>query len=178
MKTFNQRLEHALAKYDKPQDLHELDYLIFRTMDNHKKAIWKLQKRIGERIDYMLKANERVFFLTFTFNDKSLPNKETEYITQDYIKKFFNDHLGVSMYVANTDYGKQNGRFHWHAVVMSKTLFDFKLWPYGAVNYKEIHKSSIPLRLSRYLIKLKRHAVKVQDPFMLFWPYHFKRKVL
>jgi len=143
-------------------------------MDKHKRAIWKMQHRIKERIKFMLTSDESAFFLTLTFDDSNLPSTEEETKTQDYIIKFMQDN-NATAYVANTDYGKDNGRFHWHAVVQANNDMQHETWSYGAIHFQRIKPGSLAIMLTRYLIKLQRHATKVLDPFMLYYPKHYRK---
>jgi len=170
MKTFEQRLNDYVLSHPgfHPETVYDYVY------QEHKKAIWKLQHRIKERLIPMLTSNASVLFLTLTFDDAHLPTKENEQQTESYVNDFFNSHPWVISYVANTDYGKENGRFHWHAVVLTEKNLSFEPWIYGTVDFERVRKSSVPLRLSRYLVMLKHHAVKVLNPQMIYYPKHYK----
>lgn len=171
MKTYSQRLYDYVTTHTQfSGDIVEADIL-----DKHKRAIWKLQARIQQRIERMLTGEYPVFFLTFTYSNDSLPTPENEYLTQQHIRDYFAAHSGVISYVANTDYGKENGRFHWHAVAESIDKFDAYSWTYGDIDFKRVPRTSLTKKLTRYLIKLKRHATKVVDPLMIFYPYHYKK---
>lgn len=172
MKTFNERLLDYVLK--NPE--FSIEHVYEQVMDKHKRAIWKLQHRIKERINVMLTAKESVFFLTLTYDDAHLPKTEYEKDTQEQVKKFMESNNVIS-YCANTDYGKTHGRFHWHAVATSLNDFDNKLWKYGGIRFQRIKVNSIPLKLSRYLIKLQRHATKILDPFMIYYPLRFRKGV-
>lgn len=169
MKTFSERLLDYVQKHP----CFDIDSVHDYVLDKHKRAIWKLQQRVSDRIENMLTGNLSVFFLTFTFSDEYLPIPEHERRTEAQIIAFM-DAQGVSAYVANTDYGKENGRFHWHAVVQSTHNMDSKLWKYGAINFKKVPKTSLSIKLSKYLIKLKRHAIKVMDPQIIYGPRYYR----
>lgn len=73
-------------------------------------------------------------------------------------------------YVANIDFGKKNGREHYHAVVASGKV-NYKLWDYGALNGEVIRNNvkvdedgSISIesaqKIARYIAKLTNHAIK------------------
>jgi len=170
MKTFNERL----LDYMESHPLYNATCVYDQVMDKHKRAIWKMQHRIKERIQFMLTSNESAFFLTFTFDDNHLPSTEEESKTQQYIIDYLKQN-NASAYVANTDYGKTNNRFHWHAVVQAPNDMDNESWIYGAIQFKRIKTNSLPIVLSRYLIKLQRHATKVKDPLMLYYPIRYRR---
>lgn len=106
-------------------------------------------------------------FLTFTFTDKSLQDTSPE-TRRQVVRRFLTD-LNVP-YVANIDFGKKNGREHYHAVVASGKV-NYKLWDYGALNGKVIRNDvkvdedgSISIesaqKISRYIAKLTNHAIK------------------
>jgi hypothetical protein len=170
-KTLSQRLEDYIVKHP----YFDIDTVYSKVLENHKKAIWKLQHRISDRVQHMIENQSNVYFLTFTFNDKNLPLNDTQKIKSGNTLHDFMMNNGVSMYVANIDYGKENGRFHWHAVALSENPFSHEFWKMGAVNFKKVPKSSIPLKLTRYLIKLKRHATKITDPIAIYYPMHYKK---
>lgn len=102
-------------------------------------------------------SNYECVFLTFTFNDNSLNNQTAEtrktYVTR-YLKQY------DAPYVANIDFGKQNGREHYHAVVGCNKL-DYKSWKGGIINGERVRdtkKSSE--KLAKYVAKLTNHAIK------------------
>lgn len=172
MKSLSERLLDFMTKYPMydPESVYE------RVLDTHKRAIWKLQHRIKERINVMLTSNESVFFLTLTYSDEFLPTNDKEKDTQLQVAEYLKSN-DATFYVANTDYGKTSGRFHWHVVANAPNDFDNKLWKYGAIRFQRIKLDSLPLKLSRYLIKLQRHATKIQDPFMIYYPYRYRKGV-
>jgi hypothetical protein len=169
MKSFNERL----LDYMETHPLVLIENVYDEVLDRHKRAIWKMQHRIKNRIDYMLTSNEPAFFITLTFSDKFLPTLDEQFKTIDYVNDFMKLN-NVTSFVANNDFGGENGRFHWHAVVQSQNDLSHVFWKYGAINFKRIPKTSLPLKLSRYLIKLQRHAVKVLDPLMIYYPLRYK----
>lgn len=170
-KTLSQRLHDYVIKHPE----FNIDTVYDQVLTNHKKAIWKLQHRISDRINHMIENKTNVYFLTLTFSDKNLPLNDAQKIKSGNTIHDFMIKNNVSMYVANVDYGKENGRFHWHAVAMSKNPFSHEFWTMGAVNFKKVPKTSIPLKLTRYLIKLKRHATKIDDPIAIYYPLQYKK---
>lgn len=111
--------------------------------------------RLRSRIELMLNLGECIF-LTFTFTDRSLAVYSTDYLRLC-VKRFLN--LNSSLYIANVDYGKENGRIHFHAVVLASHVH-LKSWKFGALNAERIHTSEESLCLSRYVGKLANHSVK------------------
>lgn len=170
MKTFDERLNDYVLSHPGFNAEIVYDYIL----QQHKKAIWKLQHRVERRLENMLTSNASVLFLTLTFDDEHLPTKENEKLTQTLVFDYLSRQKGVISFVANTDYGKENGRFHWHAVVLSDLDLTHETWIYGSVDFLRIRKTSVPLQLTRYLIKLKRHSTKILDPFIIYFPIHFR----
>lgn len=111
--------------------------------------------RLRSRIELMLNLGECIF-LTFTFTDNSLATYSTDYLRLC-VKRFLN--LYSSLYVANVDYGKENGRIHFHAVALTGHV-NFKAWKFGALNAQRIHSVEDSLCLARYVSKLTNHALK------------------
>lgn len=111
-------------------------------------------KRVRKRID-MIMQNDALF-LTFTFTDDVLASttfeKRKRYI-KDWLSKL-NCH-----YVANLDYGKKNGREHYHAVVGISSV-DFGSYSLGSLNGIKIRQGSNSIALSRYIVKLTSHCLK------------------
>ena len=99
-------------------------------------------------------------FLTLTFNDETLrdtTDKERRVLVSRYLKSF-----GCS-YVANVDYGKENHREHYHAVINTDRI-DYSSWhKYGAIDGEKIRNRNIQsdkTRLAKYICKLSNHAIK------------------
>lgn len=116
----------------------------------------KRTTRASNRIELLI-SNFETLFLTLTFNDKTI-----EATTEETRRKYVSLYLkSVSPhYVANIDYGKQNGREHYHAIVVG-TDIDYSTWhKYGAIKGIKIKKASNPLQLSKYINKLSLHACK------------------
>ena len=67
------------------------------------------------------------------------------------------------MYVANIDFGAQNHREHYHAVIQCKKI-DASSWhKYGAIFIEKVRNNGIGHdceRLSKYVSKLSNHAIK------------------
>lgn len=115
--------------------------------------------RLRRRIESML-LNGDCLFLTLTFNDNTL-NQTSADTRRQYVRKYLKQ-FNCS-YVANIDFGKDNGREHYHAVINSSHI-DLSLWrSYGNINVERVRNKSIELsktRLAKYISKLSNHAVK------------------
>lgn len=172
MKTFEKRLQDYVMSHP----FFDANSVYDHIYQQHKKAIWKAQHRIEERLENMLASNASVLFLTITFDDEHLPIKEQEFDTESQVYHYLRLQPGIISFVANTDYGKKNGRFHWHAVVLTTRDVTHHGWNNGSVDFVRVKKSSVPLRLSRYIVKLKQHATKILDPILIYYPVHYKAK--
>ncbi len=111
--------------------------------------------RLRSRIELMLSLGNCIF-LTFTFTDNSLSKYNTDYLRLC-VKRFLN--LYSALYIANVDYGKENGRIHFHAVALTGHV-NFNAWKFGAINAQRIHSVEDSLCLARYVTKLSNHAIK------------------
>lgn len=111
--------------------------------------------RLSKRIELILNVdiNDNAF-ITLTFNDASLNN--LSYSTRrKRVREFLKSQC--ALYVANIDFGKKNGREHYHAVVSNRV--DPSLWAYGSCNAIKITRYNSKA-LAKYVNKLTNHALK------------------
>lgn len=114
-------------------------------------------------------GNSDVFFLTLTFDDNTL-STTNEITRRSYITRFLKYHF--EDYVANVDYGDENGREHYHAVVGGVQWLvkmegnhnrlicpPERKWRYGFLDIDRVSVNS-EKGLTEYLLKLTSHAVK------------------
>ena len=146
-------------------------------------ARYKKASRVRSKLSKMLHNNDTVVFLTLTFSDDTLRNT-TEQTRRRYVTRYLSSF--ASDYVANIDYGKTNGREHYHAVANAVAPLD--LWSkYGYIlseyvkdpktdckprNVPKRYKDLSPdeqrrlmslddeKRISKYIAKLSNHALK------------------
>ena len=119
-------------------------------------------KRLKERISVMLL--KPCVFLTLTFTDEVLANTSKK-TRKAYVKRFLGS-LNCA-YVANIDYGEENGREHYHALVQAEKI-DYKPWhKYGAIKGERVRldfdkngKCLDEVRPAKYISKLTNHAIK------------------
>jgi hypothetical protein len=147
------------------------------------KARYKKASRVRSKLSQMLRNNDTVVFLTLTFSDETLRNT-TEQTRRRYVTRFLGSF--ASDYVANIDFGKTNGREHYHAV--ANALAPHDSWSqYGFIfseyvkdgktdckprNVPKRYKDLPPdeqrrlmsnddeKRLAKYIAKLSNHAIK------------------
>ena len=136
------------------------DPLTAEICDNLNKARRERTKRLNKKIEKMLFCGDCVF-LTLTFKPEVLDNTTADtrrrYITR-YLKSQ-SDH-----YCANIDYGKQNEREHYHAVVYGSRV-DMTPWTekYGFAYAEKIKyngDAEVSEKLAKYVSKLTNHAIK------------------
>lgn len=120
---------------------------------NH--ASYYRMQRLKKRIASMLDSGS-CLFLTLTFTDEVL-RKTTEDTRRQAVRRYLKS-FGVP-YVANIDYGKKNGREHYHAVIQTDHV-DYSAYTYGAINGEKIHSAEDYVKLSKYVAKLTNHAIK------------------
>lgn len=111
--------------------------------------------RLKKRIRKMIMSGSCIF-ITLTFRDDVLNNTSVQ-TRHDYIKRFLNS-LHCE-YVANIDYGSQNEREHYHALVRCDKV-DPKSYSLGAINFKKVVATSDSGKLANYISKLTNHAIK------------------
>lgn len=122
--------------------------------------------RLSKRISKML-LNSKCLFLTLTFTDESLAKTSAKYrrlAVSRFLRQF------NVPYVGNLDFGKKNGREHYHAILATDKI-DYHLWKFGSINGLKI-RSDIQYnadgevtdisvkKLSKYVAKLTNHAIK------------------
>ena len=113
----------------------------------------RLVKRISDMFDIF-----DCTFVTLTFEDKYLDSSLAT--KREYCKRFLSSF--EMPYVANVDYGGQNGRIHFHAVIACpKEQIEKEPWKYG-FQYLESCRTDTDdeKRLAKYVSKLSAHALK------------------
>lgn len=129
---------------------------IWRVAERINLAYYARVKRLKDRISSMLREG-RCYFLTLTFSDDTLERVSAKtrrrYVT--YFLKTLSD-----TYVANIDFGSQNQREHYHAVVLADWV-DMSAWNcYGFSKAQKIASEDDFIPLAKYISKLTNHAVK------------------
>lgn len=111
-------------------------------------------KRVRKRIEVIMKGD--CLFLTFTFSPETLQTT-----TFEFRRRYIKDWLSKlnCLYVANLDYGKKNGREHYHAVVAISSVV-FSSYSLGSLKGLKIKSGSSSIALSRYIVKLTSHCLK------------------
>lgn len=127
----------------------------FRTNTN----AWKREKRLRARVRYMFEAKRPVFFLTFTFNNESLERYSEKQLKRA-VLRWVNTYGDI--FIVNKDFGAENARLHFHALVVAKNDFvDLSTWSFGFFFSRVCGKRASDIaNLGSYVAKLSRHAIK------------------
>lgn len=141
-----------------------------RMRDNRKTRMRPLKDRIVYWLEWRDKTVD-VYFITFTFTDECLRS-----MTSDTRKQYIRRTLGTFCedYFGNIDYGKENGREHFHFVIVVKKDVNplnevQKLKELGAVYIekwkptKRRSKEDAIDATTNYTDKLAMHAVKDEN---------------
>ena len=113
---------------------------------------YKRTTRLRKRIRHMM-ANYQCYFITLTFTDEVLANTSEE-TRRQYVRRTLQS---FCKYVANIDYGTDNGREHYHAL----TNAPIESWAYGFFNVKKVaNRETSITKIPMYIIKLSHHSLK------------------
>lgn len=151
--TYNNVNYYIKEIFDKFRTFSETEIKEYRRINtNHRRR----RDRYFNKI-YDLFQSFDCLFITLTFTDDVLEstNKQTrrKYVTR-YLKSC------SYLYLGNIDYGKENGREHYHAIITKEDKLPPK-WEYGyyLVLPCANNKTSIDC-LANYVLKLTNHALK------------------
>ena len=113
-------------------------------------------RRLRDRIALYLSYGE-CKWVTLTFDDDTLSKTSAE-TRRRYVQRFLLSQ--GCYYVANIDYGKENGREHYHAIVVADFIY-MNEWKYGFVYTETIkNHTKSATKLAKYVSKLTNHAIK------------------
>lgn len=143
-------------KTDIAIQLYQENPIVFDECERIVNADKSRRKRLRKRIENMFSMGACVF-LTLTFTDDVLQNTD-EKTRRVYVARFLKS--VSSKYVGNVDFGAENGREHYHAVIVTNTD-DFSSWTYGFYKAITVRKEEADAkRLATYVSKLTNHAIK------------------
>lgn len=116
-------------------------------------------KRVRDRVAHIV-LNGKSYFLTLTFRDElfSKTNFDTR---RQYARRFLSSFCDD--YVANIDFGKENHREHYHAIISADSSPKLIDWyeKCGAFNLEPIRARTKDLfKVSKYITKLSCHSIK------------------
>lgn len=174
---------------------HILDYSIpivypnhmneFRIVGHEYEKIKARKKRYQRYIKGMHDTFGTIYLLSLTFTDDVL-NNTTEATRKAYVKRWLNDN--TDDYFACVDYGKQNEREHYHAIVAfrfrelepfkvkRRTFYKFtdgEEWPHGFFSIRKVAENEADRRKTvYYALKASDYAFKYANKENAAKPFH------
>lgn len=119
----------------------------------------KKKERVKKKITHLVGEGSSLF-LTLTFRDNVF-QKTSKETRRTYVRRYLKQYS--DNYIANIDYGDENGREHYHAVVDGIRDLNFNDWykSYGAIKMRHIKtKEQQADIISSYITKLTNHTIK------------------
>ena len=175
-----------LLRNIKPE-LYGLDQETAQECENARKSKKKQREKIENHIGWLLENQEELkidlFFGTWTFTDQSL--EMTADTRRQGIRRLLSKE--TEDFILNIDYGKENGREHYHGLIALKngtykitekvwstkyncqlihidTLDNYKL---GYYDLQEIKLNDLSAKkITRYITKLTQHSIKVKQSYI------------
>lgn len=121
---------------------------------NRYKKLKRVENRIWTIFWNSFFEKTDMVFVTLTWR-QSVLDSTSEETRRKYVRRWLKANSDI--YVANIDFGKINGREHYHCVVNRRV--DPTSWPYGACNVKKFTSTDIN-NISDYIVKLTAHSLK------------------
>lgn len=132
---------------------NEYDWLNdFKRIQNNRAV---KQYRIRKKVEYLLRCD--CLFLSLTFREDVL-NNTSKSTRRRYVRDYLNS-LGCK-YLCNIDYGKTNGREHYHAII-NTTNIDYSRYfkKCGSIKGERVIYNNYDAFV-RYIWKFTNHAIK------------------
>lgn len=120
------------------------------------RATYQKANRMKQRIEKMMQIGNCIF-LTLTFNENII-NSTSENTRRKYVQEFLKSESDY--YIANVDFGEENGREHYHCIVVTDKI-DCADWKkYGGRFFEKVKKTKLSaIRISKYLTKLTNRYI-------------------
>ena len=120
---------------------------------NEYKRVKRLKLKMNEAI-----TTNKALFLTLTFSSDTLA-KTSFQTRRRYVARYLKSQS--AFYIANVDFGATNGREHYHAVLVGRSV-DYALWrEYGAIKGIKVRPTkNDTTRIAKYVAKLSNHSIK------------------
>jgi len=140
-----------------------------KAIDTWNTSNYRSKKRIHDRVKIIV-SQPNAYFLTFTIANEYYGLQRLTY--QRKIKEALSQ---ASLYIANEDYGKENGRYHIHALVLFPFHYDYTpkkhyvqdVWHYGNVDFEAIHTPNDEA-ITNYINKFTSHAIKESSARIIY----------
>lgn len=139
--------------------IHEC-FKIYNANRQRKKNNWnEICKWCFSIQNYKPYKNYKIIFGTLNFNDKTL-NKTSERTRARYVVKYLSEN--TIHYIANIDYGKKNGREHYHFLAMVEDNISGTNWhKFGGCKFQIVPIKNKDIKCTKnYLLKLNNHSYK------------------
>lgn len=153
---------------------------VWQYCKKYNQARYNKRKRALQRIKCMFVKSEKenipLYFVTFTFSDETLKNRNTDSRRQA-VRRCLTSGNFIDFY-ANIDFGEKNGREHYHAIVLGNGYFykdgktnkvyagsnesfaDYSS-KFGNIKSELVKQcSKSDKQLSKYINKFSNHATK------------------
>lgn len=118
------------------------------------KAFYERVKRLKKRVAELISSPS--VFLSLTFTDAVLASTSAQ-TRRKYVTRYLK--ANYPNYIANIDFGKTNGREHYHALIQGDNVC-YKDWHcYGAIKGERVVVENVTA-LAKYVSKLTNHAIK------------------
>lgn len=100
-----------------------------------------------------------IVFGTLTFKDIEF-KKTTKKTRRIIVSRFLRNNANIEHYIANIDYGEENGREHYHFLALCRGEID-QTWSRGFTWYKKVKIEPKNIKKTmKYIMKLNNHAFK------------------
>lgn len=122
------------------------------------RSIHRRRKKVSDTI--VSYSKERLVFGTLTFNNEVLSSTDERH-RRIRLVRFLKSRF-PSGYIGNVDYGKKNGREHYHFIAISLDgVLPLNEWRSGYSDIRIVgNDEDERAKIAQYLTKLERHALK------------------
>ena len=195
-KNKSELIYELLKKYGIEFTLREINAYIQVNNNKRQKGC-----RLKNHISYYMRKKYKLVFATFTFNDETI-KKDKKY-RKETITRTLNKNINIIDYIGNVDYGEENGREHYHYILILKKEFEPKTkvstiiskkirkfnevtnlnidYKFGYTTYELIGKEDKDRdKVKNYITKLTLHGMKQKERNQLITkrnsPYHEYQK--
>lgn len=140
-----------------------------KALDTWNDSNYRSKKRLHDRVKIIIEQSN-AYFITFTISNEHYGLKRLTY--QRKVKEALSQ---TSLYIANEDYGKTNGRYHIHALVLFPLRYDYtsknhylqEVWQYGDIDFEPIHTPNDEA-ITNYIDKFTSHAIKQSSARLIY----------
>ena len=140
-----------------------------KALDTWNNSNYRSKKLLHDRVKIIIEQSN-AYFITFTISPDNYGLNRLTY--QRKVKEALQQ---TSLYIANEDYGKTNGRYHIHALVLFPLQYDYtsknhylqQIWRYGGIDFESIHTANDEA-ITNYINKFTSHAIKDSSARLIY----------